>query len=108
MKKVTIIACAIMMVAATGSFALGGEGLAIGGETALRVAGSGGLPVGGMLLLHLPGFPLMLGIGASSEPAIGITADYWFAYGQASSFLSWYVGVGGYMRIDGTSNSSSN
>jgi hypothetical protein len=100
MKKVGVLACALLMVIATGSFALGGDGFAIGGETALRFAGSGGLPVGGMLLLHLPGFPLMLGIGATSEPAIGMTADYWFLYGPGSGYISWYVGLGGYMRID--------
>jgi hypothetical protein len=100
MKKVTILACAILMIVATGSFALGGSGLAIGGETAIHIGGSGGLPVGGMLLVHLPNLPLMLGIGVSSAPAVGLTVDYWFAYGPTSGIISWYVGIGAYMRID--------
>jgi hypothetical protein len=104
MRKVTVIACAILMIVATGSFALGGDGLAIGGETAINFGGTGGMPVGGMLLIHLPSFPLMLGIGVSSAPAVGLTADYWFANG-ASGIIGWYVGAGAYMRIDLRPNS---
>ena len=101
MRKVTIIACAILMTVVTSSFALGDEDLAVGGKTALYFGNSAeGLPLGGMLLLHLPGFPLMLGIGASNGPAIGMTADYWFAYGPGSGIVGWYIGVGGYMAID--------
>jgi hypothetical protein len=105
MKKVLVLAFVILMVGATGAFALGGDGLAIGGETALHMGGTGGLPVGGMLLLHLPGFPLMIGVGVSSAPAVGVTADYWFAYGPESGIIGWYVGIGGYMRIDLEPNS---
>ncbi len=105
MRKVAVIACAILMIVATGSFALGGNGLAIGGETAINFGGTGGMPVGGMLLIHLPDFPLMLGIGVSSAPAVGLTADYWFAYGPTSGVIGWYVGFGAYMRLDLDPNS---
>lgn len=106
MKKVLIIFCAMMLIAATGAFALEGNGLALGGQTALNFAGTGAHPVGG-LLLHLPGFPLMMGIGFSSLPALGMTADYWFARGSGSGILGWYVGIGGYITIFTETNSAS-
>jgi hypothetical protein len=58
------------------------------------------LPVGAMLTLHLPQFPLMLGIGVSTPLALGITADYWFAHGNLVGIFDWYAGVGGYLALD--------
>jgi hypothetical protein len=100
LKKIFIAAIVVMLLAATGSFAAGGTGLAIGGEAALTFAGTGGLPMGAMLMLHLPRFPLMLGIGVSTTPAIGLTADYWAAQGKIVSIFDWYFGIGGYLLLN--------
>jgi hypothetical protein len=100
MKKVLVLVFAVMMIATTGAFAAKGGGLAIGGEGALAFAGTGGLPMGAMLMLHLPQLPLMLGIGVSTSPAVGLTADYWFAHGALFSIFDWYVGIGGYLTVD--------
>jgi hypothetical protein len=100
MKRIRIIIIAIMLLAATGAFAAGGTGLAVGGEAALSFAGTGGLPTSAMLMLHFPRFPLMLGIGANTTPAIGLTADYWAAEGRIVSILDWYIGIGGYLVLD--------
>jgi hypothetical protein len=100
MKKTIVVALAVLLIATSGAFAAKGSGLAIGGEGALYFGGTGGLPGGGaMLMLHLPDFPLMLGIGISSPVVIGITADYWVAHGNLISFFDWYVGVGGYISF---------
>ena len=101
MKKRILVAVLALMFCATGAFAAKGGGLAIGGEGSLYFAGSGGgLPMSAMLTLHLPSFPLYLGIGISTEPAVAVTADYWFAHGSLVSFLDWYAGVGGYLTVD--------
>jgi hypothetical protein len=100
MKKRLLIVCAVMLVAATGAFAARGTGFGIGGEGSLYFAGSGGLPTGAMLTLHLPGFPLMLGIGISSSMALGLTADYWLAHGNLVSIFDYYAGIGGYLSLD--------
>ena len=99
MKKRIIVALAVLLIATSGAFALTQSGLAIGGEGALYFGGTGGLPAGAMLMLHFPGFPLMLGIGVSDSVAIGLTADYWLAHGNLVSIFDWYAGVGGYMSI---------
>ena len=98
MKRTLIIVVVALICVSTASFAAGG--FAIGGEGSLYIAGSGGLPAGAMLVLKLPQFPLMLGIGVSSPLAIGLTADYWIAHGNIISIFDWYVGVGGYASLD--------
>jgi hypothetical protein len=98
MKRILILVVAALLCASTASFAAGG--FAIGGEGALYIAGSGGLPAGAMLALKLPQFPLMLGIGVSWPLSIGLTADYWIAHGNIVSIFDWYVGVGGYASLD--------
>jgi hypothetical protein len=100
MKKTLLVLCAILLISATGAFAARGSGFAIGGEGSLYFAGSGGLPSGAMLSLHLPGFPLLLGIGISSSMAIGLTADYWLAHGGLVSIFDYYAGIGGYLSLD--------
>jgi hypothetical protein len=101
MKNIRALACvALLACGATGAFAARGGGLAIGGEGALYVAGSGGLPMSAMLLVHLPQFPAMIGIGLSSAPAVGLTVDWWAAHGNLGSIFSWYLGVGGYVSVD--------
>ena len=100
MKRIIVFVIAVMLLAATGAFAAGGTGLAVGGEASLSFAGTGGLPMSAMLMLHLPRFPLMLGIGASLAPAIGLTADYWATQGKIVSILDWYLGIGGYLLLD--------
>ena len=103
MKKTRMVLIVVMLLSATGAFAARGGGFAIGGEGALYFAGSGagGLPSSAMLTVHFPGFPLMLGLGFSSANAFGLTADYWFAHGNLASVLDYYVGVGGYLSLDG-------
>jgi hypothetical protein len=99
MKKILVVVVAIMLLASTGAFAKG-TGLAIGGEGALYFAGSGGLPISAMLMLHFPQFPLMFGIGVSNPFAIGLTADYWVGHGTLVSILDWYAGIGGYLSLN--------
>ena len=96
----------LMACGTTSAFAAKGSGLAIGGEGSLYIAGANGLPTSAMLLLHLPKFPLMMGIGVTSAPGIGFTADYWFAHENLSSLFALYVGIGGYLSIDTGSSSS--
>jgi hypothetical protein len=100
MKRILILVIAVMLVAATGAFAAGGTGLAVGGEASLAFAVTGGLPMSAMLMLHLPRFPLMLGIGASTAPALALTGDYWAAQGKIVSIFDWYIGIGGYLLLD--------
>src|SRR5208337_3441157 len=99
-KTRAIVLVLLMTCGAASAFAAKGGELAIGGEGALYFAGSGGLPTSAMLLLHLPDFPLMMGIGVNSTPGIGVTADYWFAQGNLPSIFAWYLGVGGYLSLD--------
>jgi hypothetical protein len=100
MKKTFIAILLVLCVSATGAFAAKGGGFAIGGEGALYFAGSGGLPMSAMLTLHLPQFPLYLGIGISTSPSIAMTADYWVAHGSLVSIFDWYLGLGGYATLD--------
>jgi hypothetical protein len=100
MRKILIVSLMLILVVSTGAFAAKGSGLAIGGEGALYFGGTGGLPMGAMLTLHLPQFPLMLAIGVSTPLAIGMTADYWFSHGSLVTFIDWYAGVGGYLALD--------
>jgi hypothetical protein len=99
MKRTMLVALAVLLISTSGAFAAKGNGLAIGGEGALYFGGTGGLPIGAMLSLHLPDFPLMLGIGISEPFDIGITADYWLGHGNLASIFSWYAGVGGYLSF---------
>ena len=98
MKKTIIVALAALLIATSGAFAA--SGLAIGGEGALYAGGTGGLPVGAMLSLHLPQFPLYIGIGVSTPLTIGLTVDYWAARGTLVSIFDWYAGVGGYLSFN--------
>jgi len=100
-KKMRLLILAILLTfGAVSAFAAKGSGLAIGGEGALYFGGTGGLPMAAMLSLHLPQFPLMLGIGVSNAPAFGLTADYWAAHGNLTSIFAWYAGVGGYLSAN--------
>jgi hypothetical protein len=99
MKKLVIVICVLLIVVSAGAFAAKGGGFAIGGEGSLYFAGSGGLPTYAMLTLHLPSFPLMLGIGVTGNLDIGVTADYWLAHGSLVSIFNWYAGVGGYLGL---------
>jgi hypothetical protein len=99
MKKKLLVVCVIVVLAASSAFAARTTGFAIGGEGSLYFVGSGGLPTSAMLLLHLPSFPLMLGIGVTTTLDLGITADYWFSHGNLASVLSYYVGLGGYLSL---------
>jgi hypothetical protein len=102
MKKTRVLILALILVCgASRSFAAAkGSGLAIGGEGALYFGGTGGLPMAAMLMLHLPQFPLMFGVGVTNAPAFGLTADYWAAHGTITSIFAWYFGVGGYLSVD--------
>jgi hypothetical protein len=100
MRKAVVVMIVVLLVSATGAFAARGGGFAIGGEGALYFAGNGGLPSSAMLTVHLPGFPLMLGLGFSSASAFGLTADYWFEHGNLASVLDYYVGIGGYLSLN--------
>jgi hypothetical protein len=100
MKKVLIIALIMMVTATTGAFAFKGAGLAIGGEGALYYAGASALPAAGMITLHLPGIPFILGIGVAEPLALGFTADYWLGHGNIISLFDWYAGLGVYLAVD--------
>ncbi len=100
MRKMLVVTCVVMVVSAAGAFAARPSGFAIGGEGSLYFAGSGGLPAGAMLTLHLPGLPLMLGIGISSATELGLTADYWLAHGNVVSALDYYAGIGGWLSVE--------
>jgi hypothetical protein len=102
MRKKLFVVLVVLLLATSGAFAAKGSGLAIGGEGAMYYGSVGGLPVGAMLTLHLPQFPLMLGIGVSAPFTIGITADDWVAHGNLVSVFDWYAGVGGYLSFDPT------
>ena len=99
MKKVLMVFVILMIVASTSAFAVKGAGLAIGGEGALYLDGSGGLPVAAMLTLHLPGLPLILGIGVDEPLGLGLTADYWLGHGNLKGIFDWYAGVGAYLAV---------
>jgi hypothetical protein len=102
MRKTRALVLAVLVICvASGAFAAAkGNGLALGGEGALYLAGSGGLPASAMFVFHLPQLPLMFGVGATTTPSIGVTADYWLAHGNLVSILSWYAGVGAYLLVD--------
>ena len=100
MKKIILVICVLLVLAGGSAFAAKGGGFAIGGEGSLYFAGAGGgLPTYAMLTLHLPSFPLMLGLGITGNVDIGITADYWLAHGTLVSIFDWYAGVGGYLGL---------
>lgn len=98
MRRILVIALAIMLLASAGAFAKS-SGFAIGGEGSLYFAGNGGLPVYAMLTLHFPRVPLYFGIGVSSAADIGFTADYWFNHGNLGGIFAYYVGIGGYLAL---------
>ncbi len=98
MKKILVLVLVALVCSSAAAFAAGG--FAIGGEGAWYIAGTGGLPAGAMVSLKLPQFPLMLGIGVTWLPSVGLTADYWVAHGNIVSIFDWYVGVGGYASVD--------
>jgi hypothetical protein len=103
MKRILVLAVAIAALSAAAVFPAGkGSGFAVGGEGSMAFAGIGGLPMSAMLTLHLPQFPVMLGIGVSTPFAIGVTADYWLAQGNLGSIFGWYAGAGGYLSVSET------
>jgi hypothetical protein len=98
-RRTLVLVLIVLVLCTTGAFAAKGSGLAIGGEGALYINGTGGMPMGAMLSLHLPGFPLMLGIGVDNSFDIGLTADYWVAHGNLGGIFSWYFGAGAYLSL---------
>ena len=98
MRRILVIALAIMLLASAGAFARS-SGFAIGGEGSVSYSGIGGLPVYAMLTLHFPRFPIYFGIGVDAAADIGFTADYWFAHGNLGSIFAYYVGIGGYLAL---------
>jgi hypothetical protein len=105
-KTRALVLLVLLTCGLSSAFAARRGGLAIGGEGALSVAGTGGLPMSAMLLLHLPEVPLMFGIGVNNAPAVALTADYWAAHGNISSIFSWYFGIGGYASVSFASPAS--
>ncbi|HEY9595023.1 MAG TPA: hypothetical protein VHE79_11130 [Spirochaetia bacterium] len=99
MKKKVLIVLIALALCATSAFAAKGT-LGIGGEGSLYFGSAGGLPMSAMLTLKLPSFPLYLGIGISTDPALALTADYWFAHGNVTGILDYYAGIGGYGFLD--------
>jgi hypothetical protein len=100
MRKIIIIVGAVLVFASASAFARG-SGFAIGGEAVFNFAGSS-LPTSGMLTFRIPKVPVMFGVGISNAPAIGLTADYWFAEGKISGPFDWYAGIGAYASINWT------
>jgi hypothetical protein len=92
----SVVLAAILLCVVAGSASAKGSGFAIGGEGALNLAGSPGLPMSAMITFHVPQVPLMFAVGVGSPFAIGATADYWAARGTLTSIFAWYLGVGGY------------
>jgi hypothetical protein len=98
MKRTAILALAILLMAASGGFALKGTpNLAIGAElTSVDFEG-----IGAMLALHIPKIPLLLGVGLASirdfaDPTLALTLDYWLMHKHIAGILEWYVGLGLY------------
>ncbi len=106
MKKIGILVLVALLGSATASFAAKGSGLAVGGEGALYFGDSGGLPINAMLLLHLPKFPIMFGLGVGSPANLGLTADYWAAHGALGGIFNWYAGVGAYLSVSSGSDTT--
>jgi hypothetical protein len=59
-----------------------------------------------MLNVHFPKVPLMFAVGVSSAPALGITADYWFANQKITGAFDWYAGIGGYLALNFNASSA--
>jgi hypothetical protein len=100
---VALIAIIIATFSSPSAFSAPKSGWAIGGEGVFPFAGSS-LPSSGMLTFHVPRVPLIFAIGITSAPALGFTADYWFANDKIGSVFDWYAGVGGYLSINWNPN----
>ena len=95
MKKTSLLTLVVLLTAATGAFAVKGNGLAIGAELSSNNFNSWG----GMLNLHIPNVPLHFAIGGYSgngNSGIDLKIDYWLLHGNFLGGLDWYVGLGGY------------
>jgi hypothetical protein len=95
MKKRLLLAFIVLLVVAAASFAVKGEGLAIGAE----VASTNFSSWGGMLNLHIPHVPLHFALGGyfgSGYSGFDVKVDYWLLHGNFASGFDWYVGLGGY------------
>jgi len=100
MKRVLVIVCAIMMVAAMGAFAERGDGFGLGVKGIFVYESGGANAFGGMATLDMPGIPLRFGIGYDTFPAVRAAVDYLFAKGPIiTDDFGWYVGVGAYMSL---------
>jgi len=100
MKRVLIIVCAVIMIAATGAFAQRGEGFGLGVKGTYNIESVGGNAWGVMATLDLPQNWARFGIGVNTYPAIRVALDYLFAKGPiVNENFGWYVGVGAYVSL---------
>ena len=100
MRRIGIAVIVVLMIGVAGAFAAPKtDGLAIGGQGSLYFVGSEGLLVSAHIEIELPSIPVMFGIGVSTRPAIGLTADYWAWRGYMAGMYGWYVGFGGYVTL---------
>jgi hypothetical protein len=96
MKRKAILVFSVLLIAATGAFAMKGNGLAIGAE----VTSTNLTSWGGMLNLHFANVPLHFAIGGYVDGGISgaeLKVDYWLLHGNLISGLDWYMGIGGYL-----------
>jgi hypothetical protein len=98
-RKTLILILIVLLLGTTGAFAAKGSGLALGVEGALSFGGVGGMPMGAMILLHVPQMPIMWGIGIDNALDIAVTGDYWFWHSNIGSIFSMYAGIGGYLTL---------
>jgi hypothetical protein len=102
-KKLLLVATVVLALASPSVFAATQHGWAVGGEAVFPFAGSS-LPSSGMINFKFTKIPIMFAVGISTAPALGITADYWFANERIADVFDWYAGVGGYMTINWNPN----
>ncbi len=92
MKRILLVALVVLVCLSPAAFAAQ-RGFALGAEFAVtNLSGYGAL-----LTFHLPGVPLMFGLGASLGQGyldIALNGDYWLAEGKLVSILDYYIGLG--------------
>jgi hypothetical protein len=99
-KKILILALALLLIAAVGSFAIG-IGASFGLDLGQNIA------PGVMLSLDLDQLPFLLGLGYNFEDpsTIAVTADYIMVRENLVDMLNFYAGLGGFMVYTEASSS---
>jgi hypothetical protein len=97
MRKVVLIALAVLVLAAVGASA---DTWGVGASFGLDPIG--GLPQQAMLSVKAPQLPVLWGLGAQvgqDQFNLGVTADWWLYTQNLFSFVNLYVGPGLYAAL---------